>query len=216
MFHVNEDLLCDNSKFFKAALKKEWREGQTRKIDLAEHGPEVFNLWLNWLHGRRILMDNDDGENAVQHFDYGLLIKAYHLGDMLLDRDFKDALCDALAVTMSRPVKGIVTVPNEMNRKSLYEVTAEGARIRRLVVDRVVRSSNGHNICSEADHPAAFLLDCARANLTQNDDPKARLATPAKVEACEFHEHGADACYRTKYANISVLSVELEVHRRGV
>lgn len=49
-FHVHEDLLCEQSAFFKAAFRSEWRESTERTIELPDDSPDLFELFIKWLY----------------------------------------------------------------------------------------------------------------------------------------------------------------------
>lgn len=48
-FTVYENLLRASSQFFRAALNKQWVEGQLRTIEFPEEEPAVFELFVDWL-----------------------------------------------------------------------------------------------------------------------------------------------------------------------
>jgi hypothetical protein len=71
-----------------------WKEAQERTIKLPEDDPEVFSVYQEWLYdglihtGSQTLFPATDDE-------YEALVKAYILGEKLMDQDFKDATIDA-------------------------------------------------------------------------------------------------------------------------
>jgi hypothetical protein len=54
---VHEDYLARHSALFKAALKKEWAEGQTRTIKLPEETPDLVAFYLDFLYGKGLPTD---------------------------------------------------------------------------------------------------------------------------------------------------------------
>jgi hypothetical protein len=46
-FTLHQDAVCANSKFFKAACSKRWREGQERTVRLPEAQPDIFKLYCS-------------------------------------------------------------------------------------------------------------------------------------------------------------------------
>jgi hypothetical protein len=56
--YIHETLLRSQSGFFENALKKEWKEGQERVIDLHEVQDRIFEIWVRWLYtGRFSLLE---------------------------------------------------------------------------------------------------------------------------------------------------------------
>jgi hypothetical protein len=51
---VHGTYLTRDSDFFKAALKKEWSEGQTRTINLAEERPGVMAQYIGYAYSKRL------------------------------------------------------------------------------------------------------------------------------------------------------------------
>lgn len=39
-----------SSEFFKAAMKKEWAEGQTRTVSFPDDDPDDFAHYLDWMY----------------------------------------------------------------------------------------------------------------------------------------------------------------------
>ncbi|GIZ43512.1 hypothetical protein CKM354_000673600 [Cercospora kikuchii] len=78
MFYVDESVLRKSSKFFDAALKKEWKEGQQRTVDLPECDPEGFKVYINWLHSGKIYAKLECDEDSDRCYD--LLTKAKRRG----------------------------------------------------------------------------------------------------------------------------------------
>lgn len=78
---AHEIQLC-NSRFFETALKKEWLEGQTRKIHLPDDDPETINRYLNFLYTGKIA-----GASGLD-----ALARLYVYGQKVLDLCLKNAV----------------------------------------------------------------------------------------------------------------------------
>ena len=48
-FVVHESLLIKHSAYFEAALKKGWKEGQTKEVRLVEDSHNAMELFVKWL-----------------------------------------------------------------------------------------------------------------------------------------------------------------------
>ena len=47
-FTVHKDLICSNSPFFKAACSGAWTEGRDKTVQLPDHKPLAFKVYLEW------------------------------------------------------------------------------------------------------------------------------------------------------------------------
>ncbi len=47
VFGVHENLICEPSSFFRAALNGTWKELVDQIVDLPDDDPEVFELYIN-------------------------------------------------------------------------------------------------------------------------------------------------------------------------
>jgi len=99
-FTIHEALIRKESPFFEAALSRDWKEGEEKLVPMPEDRPDTFRLYVHWIYSRRIFLEpfsDPDNQNRSKHLDH--LIRAYILGDKLLDLDFQDAIIDILINT---------------------------------------------------------------------------------------------------------------------
>jgi hypothetical protein len=54
VFYVDKALVCARSKFFRAALNSEWKEGEENAIALPEDDPEIFATYLELVYTGKI------------------------------------------------------------------------------------------------------------------------------------------------------------------
>lgn len=54
---AHASFITRDSEFFRAALKKEWKEGQTRVIKLPEDQPQVVSHYLNYTYTKKLPVD---------------------------------------------------------------------------------------------------------------------------------------------------------------
>ncbi|KAK5133256.1 hypothetical protein LTR08_007990 [Meristemomyces frigidus] len=198
IFYVNEKLIRGSSDFFNSAMKREWRQGCKRVVDLPDHNCEIFNLYVNWLYSGRLPVQHIEESNLMNNNDkqYHNLFKAYVLGDALLDSDFKDAVVDAIVNEMHIQHQGnVYFFPVRQIRTFLYNSTTSASKLRQLLVQRIARSSNGSELLKEDDDPA-FLLDFARAAMHKDKDKETTISATAR---CAFHEHARGKCVRTRF-----------------
>ncbi|KAI6800157.1 hypothetical protein KC363_g861 [Hortaea werneckii] len=196
-FCIPKEVLCASSDYFKTALKEQWREGKAGTVELQDVEPQIFNIYANWLMRRRVFIDCESTEGKVMTEQYFLAFKAYALGDRLLDRDFKDAVTDAIAyyMIMEKDDQGYeYRLPCDSSINMLYSTTVPGCTARRLVEHSIAALLN-KSFVSEKFNPA-FLV-----GLVQELSKKKRDDLEDAVARCAFHEHapGAANCYRNKF-----------------
>lgn len=200
LFRVNEVLLRENSGFFAAALKQDWRESQKRVVELPEEAPHPFNTWLNWLYRRRVCIapDRHDGREDGQPISDG--VKAYLCGSVLLDSDFMDAVLDALTVDLCTFEDGTNFLPHEDLIALAYDKTPQDSILRKLLVYRHANAKNISELITE-NHDPRFVLELAKLTAGSTRPPPCSGNVISAAARCDFHEHkpGVEDCYRTKY-----------------
>lgn len=207
-FRVNGNILGQNSEFFRAALKKEWTEGQTRVVQLPEENAATFNTYLNWVYQHDIYLDINEGQTIQEHGQYINYVLAYALGDILMDFDFKDAVSDAfLAATYvkesGRGERGGPWVPSSCVRREIYRMTPDTSLFRKMLVHRMTMATCCKLLDLE-DSPQ-FVIDVA-LKLVEKDPEDVKMA----AAKCKYHEHepGEKNCYRKKYHQVRKLAAQ--------
>ena len=82
------NFISRRSEFFKAALKKEWAEGQTRVIKLPDEDPQVVTHYLSYTYSKFLpadMISSDPAETFTGRLDEyrELLAEIYVLGRRL-------------------------------------------------------------------------------------------------------------------------------------
>ncbi|KAH9220682.1 hypothetical protein DL95DRAFT_479405 [Leptodontidium sp. 2 PMI_412] len=109
-FFINEELICAQSKFFKAVCRERWKSGRSRVIILVEDDPTLFAIFLSWLATGDIESCSEFLEVAAPpHSEVKLieqtyaqweqLRRCYNLGNFLLAPPFKNAAVNLLIET---------------------------------------------------------------------------------------------------------------------
>ncbi|KAK3716003.1 hypothetical protein LTR37_006733 [Vermiconidia calcicola] len=135
-FNVHKDLLTTHSDFFKAALSREWKEGQDRVVRLKElENPEPFKLFVDFLYTGKIFSGKVVDIGTLDHVkanfqEYLLLVEAWTLGEMVLSTPFKDGIMD---IMISKLVAGDI-IPDNIY-PWVWKKTASNSTLRRLLVD---------------------------------------------------------------------------------
>ncbi|KAK5717929.1 hypothetical protein LTR15_008772 [Elasticomyces elasticus] len=181
-FYVHETVLCKESAFFQAACKKEWTEGQERKIMLPDQAPDTFHAYLQWSYTGRVPWDPDVRPRR--------LVKMWLLADYLMAPKLQDIVADTLIGT-ARPTK---CLPSGESVSIAYSQTGEGSVMRKLLVYLYVRSNrsslpNRHEFCHD------FVLDLADALMCHRRrdlEEKAAFEAVIGKAPCRFHVHTDD------------------------
>lgn len=200
LFYADEILLRENSAFFAAALKRDWREGQERTVELPEECPFAFNTWLNWINRRLLHLAPGPNQTRTEYAHMSRITKAYILGSVLLDAEFMDAVADVLTVETCTRENGKCIVPPGTLITLAYDKTPPSSKLRKFLVHRFANCGNVSELVTE-DVDSRFLVDLTKflADITR-PAPHCHNVISATA-GCEFHEHkpGVENCYRTKY-----------------
>jgi len=194
-FRINGELIARSSDYFKRALQSSWDKGQRKVVNLPDNNAETFNIYLNWLHGKKLFVDSQQDTTQENTRRWQRMIDVYCSGDKLGGIDFKDVVIDAMTTALLIDTSGNAHqyLPHPPRPAWIYARTTADAKARQLLVHHFARANVAHLINAD-DHPE-FLLDLSKESLTKDWE-----STPDAAARCKFHEHrlGADNCYRQK------------------
>lgn len=159
---VHRTFLSQDSAFFKAALKKQWAEGQTRVIKLPEESLELMQDYIGHLYGvklpTRVLVT---GSCEVNDGHYEALGRLYVLGERMLDTKYQNKIiCEFFRLTQVcnyYPVGSCINV--------IYEGTTPESPARRMLLDFATEHGS-ESWFDTALHTAPgqeYLLDLSKA-----------------------------------------------------
>jgi hypothetical protein len=138
-FAVHESCITRNSEFFKAALKREWSEGQTRIINLPEETCiESFVNYLNFGYHEKL---PTTGITMRVHGcfpgdPYGELSRIYVVGERMLDKTVQNAIVKEFArLATIESATGGRRYPGKECITRIYEGTTRESPMRRMMVD---------------------------------------------------------------------------------
>ncbi|KAH4000213.1 hypothetical protein HBI26_197700 [Parastagonospora nodorum] len=200
-YHIHENILRGSSSFFDNALKKEWKEGQDRAIDLPEVNNEAFSIWIKWLYTGSVFLTrpedhSSDGKSSKECPRWD---NCYALGDFLQDTDFKDACIDVMIEIMVSLRRHPYDLP-----AMIYKCSTQDSNHRTFVVDTFINVMKRKDWAKNASHPQQFLFDVIKV-LSVNPESGIEGKTCSKFfnldDTCKYHDHGPDKpCYKTKPA----------------
>ena len=153
-----------SSKFFKTALKKEWREGQTRTISLPTDEYETVTDYMRFIYSDKLpgALTEDvvkalPGHCTAQRFVP--LAKLYVLGHRMMDDDVKKAVVRELHRLSTRCICG-TCFPGHKTVNIIYSGTMEGDPTRSLLID--IYLCHGRDNQLSSSHDSGFLLAVSR------------------------------------------------------
>ncbi|CZT21837.1 uncharacterized protein RCC_07704 [Ramularia collo-cygni] len=171
-FFIHEGTLKQHSDFFKAAMDKKWKEGQSMVIELPEDKSEVFSHYADWLYCGVLSpvsfdVDDTEGRTLNKASSYNdLLAEMYVFGEKFLNPRF----CDAVMCAMCKNAQ--YTIPDMCTIEIIYNGTNSTSPVRRYLVEYWLSQSLKYGELTiyedEEDrlHPQ-FAIELLRAFMTQ-------------------------------------------------
>jgi hypothetical protein len=189
VFSVHERLVRASSSFFDKAMAGDWKESQQRTIHLPDDEPEIFALYVHWLYYGTLPVFCDES-GLPGNSEYLNLVKAYVLGDKILDSRYQDAAIDAIVEKcQSKAQDGANWFPVGEVIRYAFDNTNESAPIRELLVD--MYAIHGYRAWLEdwaepASLPQPFLFKLASTLLDWRHGAKLTF------QPSRYHAHRSD------------------------
>lgn len=136
---VHKGYISAGSEFFKAALKKEWKGGQSRIVKLPEDDPDTVAQYLDFVYNKTL--STNFVTKCVQS-TYIALANLYVFGERILNPTIQNTIVDHLisfTAMLNRCNPSHSYYPGPRTVDILYEGTPEGSPVRRLLVDMYSR-----------------------------------------------------------------------------
>jgi hypothetical protein len=159
---VNGTSLARDSEFLKAALKKEWIEGQTRTIALSEECSEVMAQYITYTTSG-ILSSEDRVYKTWSDFHpiYRSLVTLYVYSERFINTAIQKAVINELIrLVKIKSSNGGFWVPCTKDINIIYRGMPETSPARRLLVDIHVSITSENAVSDDLEH--AFLVDVAK------------------------------------------------------
>lgn len=155
------------------------KESSERCVRLETHEPGVFQVYQHWLYCKTHPIRNEEHEEHLP------MARAYMMGDILQDGDFRDGRWPCVSV---RPAV-----------RYLYDNTHGASKVRSLLVDLCVSNGLGWWLVEwEKETPSEALLVVAAAALDRRDPPR-EGALHGSVHILQYdHGRKMGICYRTR------------------
>ncbi|KAJ5979082.1 hypothetical protein N7501_002424 [Penicillium viridicatum] len=139
------------------AISGSWKESEEQTLNLPEDDPNIFALYSHWLYIGQIPVIVQSGtkeevanDNYKEYYD---LVKAFVLGDKLLDDEFRNSTIQAIIEKATTPcADGQCHYPGAGVIIYAYKHTTECAKIRNLFVDIYVEVGEPGWLTKELPH----------------------------------------------------------------
>lgn len=159
---VHAPYLSARSEFFRAALSKDWKEGQSRVIKLPEDDPSTVAQYLDFVYKDRLPTQRKWFPDQAK-FMYFALAQLYVYGERVLDVVIRNTIVEhfvSFSNVVNRDLPTHPFYPDPAVVEIVYEGTTATSPMRRLLVDIYVRHGSKEWLVPEL-HPA-FYQDMAR------------------------------------------------------
>lgn len=161
---VHKAYFTQSSAFFKAAMKREWPEGQSFVVKLPEELPELIQHYVEHLYGGKPPSYNQahGSEWSDGSHQYELLAHLYALAERFLDGEYRNAIREFLRLTtLEYGPQKIRFFPGTQSINTIYQGTTTNSPARRMMLDFAVAHSTDTWFNERMN--AAYLLDFSRA-----------------------------------------------------
>lgn len=131
---IAKHFLVKHSEFFKSACSKDWKEGQTKVIELKTLEPDTFAIYMQWLYTGELVVDELDDEARKQTNlgqSFLSMIDVYVLADFLRDLPVRNAVTDLIREYDAK----YALVPASTQFARVIDETPEGSTLARLLTD---------------------------------------------------------------------------------
>lgn len=157
---AHKSYLSQHSDFFKAALKREWIEGQTRTVKLPDEQPDIVAQYLDYCYSKGLPTTSKSSLDPAQGLVYEVLTELFALGERLLDSNIRNAIINEIIRFTNSGTLGGLYYPGARAVNNIYNCTTSASPARRLMVELYVTAGKKDWFTDEL-HPA-FLMDLGK------------------------------------------------------
>ncbi|KAK3703248.1 hypothetical protein LTR37_014588 [Vermiconidia calcicola] len=188
LFTLHESVVLEHSKFFRAALTKGFKEGQSRLIHLPEIETPAFEAYIQWMYSHEIVINECESveEASKTRKQYSELIELYVVGDRLENTNLRNEVMTALVQLQEQSDPN----PGCKNVSRVYKETPESSPLRRFVLDSWLDADPDEAIpymkYMRLKFPTEFIFDMALELFQGKTRPAVR---PVDRPKCFYHEH---------------------------
>ncbi|KAL0263010.1 hypothetical protein SLS55_001985 [Diplodia seriata] len=184
LFVLHQSALCDVSPFFRNTFLGDFREAREKKMELPVTDANTFQMFVEWLYSRKLLLDPMEEELARMRMlpDLAFLyIFADNYDVPLLERDTMDAIISCAQKDYALPDSEVIS--------HVYDNLPEDSPLCRLLAHEYART--GQALAgSPDDWPDRFVFEAFNATMRAKERRSA-LVRPA--HDCTYHQHTTEA-----------------------
>lgn len=151
---THEDRLCQSSDYFKAALSKDWVEGQKREVNFEDKDVGSVISYIDWLYADRL---PEDIPGLINGLFWVELAHLYIFGEYVQDAHFCNAVLSMMIDCIDRtrfPIAAEAT-------KVIYDGTVAGSPLQRFVAYVYAHDAAKQWFMGEQEYPNKFLMNVA-------------------------------------------------------
>ncbi|KAL1800542.1 hypothetical protein ACET3X_000884 [Alternaria dauci] len=145
-FVAHESFLTSRSEFFRRAMNGNWKEAETRTINLPDDNAQVFAHYINYVYTGQLPTTSKTSlelkELTEEEFDdhvqdqYEIIFDVFVLSEKLQDITTKNAMMKAALATTRLTRNGTEwRTPSRHTVNAIYNGTPTGSPARRFVTD---------------------------------------------------------------------------------
>jgi hypothetical protein len=179
-FTIHNGVLCNKSRFFRAACSTRWTQGQNKVVQLPDVDPLVFQRYVDWSYGDILV----SGTRKDLHKKLSILVDLHLLADKLDDVKLRNRTITALTrcswVGHLCPPVPIITL--------IWSNTTSSSALRKLVIDMLMLKGTLSQFEKDLkEYPAELVQQVALKFIQQRSDSnsndfEARLAGYLEAE----------------------------------
>lgn len=175
-FTLHQSVATRSSKFFKAAMSRDWKGTQQKRVTLEEVKVSEFGSYLQGL--------STNDHSFLEELHMYDLARLYILGDFLDDSAFRTVMLKSLVQKAIHDN----TYPDATIVAFVWDHTPETSPLRKIVVEMwtTLSVSDLGNRFAEPDISKVFIVDCVQ-HLAKKQDHMANIVGEQRkrvLEAC--------------------------------
>lgn len=154
-----------------------------------------------------MLLTRSDEDESGTDPEYQLLVKAYILGEKIIDQDFRDCIADALVekfdalYSLNASFADLERFDTSLTGL-VFKGEPAGSPLRKLWLDFYFHFGKEEWLNSESAKGSPdpqFLLEFSRLSMQKNRSLLSSAWKGGRLGDCTYHGHGDAPCYRDRY-----------------
>ena len=177
LFQVSQKIICESSKFFKAATTGPWKESSEKIVRLPEADAHIFGIYIGWLHTAILDLSKTPDDLPLPQYSEDvpdgivgnirtIIVDSYILGDMSQDSEF----CNDVVDDFIRLTEEMNSLPDVGALAAIWTKLPQQSTMRKLLVDYFSADIKISTFLEDAHmYPTEFILEIAKAGIRDGD-----------------------------------------------